>query len=231
MDREDRNLGTYEHGDDVAAYLLGALEPSEAEAFELHLESCGSCRDELAALRGIPDQLAISPHQHRVPARVRKRVLGSIRAEPRATGEDARRRPVFGSLRPALVAVAAVVLIAVILGVIALGSGGSSGARLYRASVLGSPGSAQLQVSSGHGELIVRGLPQPASGRIYEVWLKRPGSAPAPTPALFSVTSAGAGVVGVPGDLAGVSEILVTQEPDGGSLVPTTPPVIVARLT
>ena len=35
---------------------------------------------------------------------------------------------------------------------------------------------------------------------------------------------------GVPGDLHGVTKVLVTQEPAGGSLVPTSAPVIVAPL-
>ena len=43
---------------------------------------------------------------------------------------------------------------------------------------------------------------------------------------LFSVTAQGAGDVGVPAPLS-VSEILVTAEPAGGSLVPTHPAVIV----
>ena len=32
---------------DLAAYLLGSLEPEEVEALERHLERCGTCRDEL----------------------------------------------------------------------------------------------------------------------------------------------------------------------------------------
>jgi hypothetical protein len=62
------------------------------------------------------------------------------------------------------------------------------------------------------------------------VWLKRGAAAPAPTPTLFSVTRAGAADVGVAGSLRGVTEVLVTPEPAGGSLVPTHTPVIVARL-
>ena len=95
----------------------------------------------------------------------------------------------------------------------------------------GVPGSAQLRISGGRAELIVSRLPPPPAGRIYEVWVKRGRQSPAPTRALFSVTSSGAADVGVPGNLRGVNTIMVTQEPAGGSLVPTHPPVIVARLT
>ena len=36
--------------------------------------------------------------------------------------------------------------------------------------------------------------------------------------------------VGVPGGLTGVSAVMVTDEPDGGTLAPTSAPVIAARL-
>jgi hypothetical protein len=45
------------------------------------------------------------------------------------------------------------------------------------------------------------------------------------------VTAAGAGSADVPGDLHGVSQVMVTTEPAGGSAVPTSAPLIVARLT
>jgi anti-sigma-K factor RskA len=79
--------------------------------------------------------------------------------------------------------------------------------------------------------LIVHHLPQPPSGRVYEVWLKRAGQAPAPTSALFTVSRGGEGEILVPGSLHAVNQLMVTQEPRGGSAVPTGAPVIVARLS
>ena len=35
-------------GADAAAYVLGSLERSEAEAFRAHLQTCAVCRDEVA---------------------------------------------------------------------------------------------------------------------------------------------------------------------------------------
>jgi len=74
-------------------------------------------------------------------------------------------------------------------------------------------------------------LPPPPAGRIYEIWVKRGSRPPAPTRELFSVTAGGAAEVGVPGDVRGVSTIMVTEEPAGGSLVLTHVPVIVAQVT
>ena len=72
-------------------------------------------------------------------------------------------------------------------------------------------------------------MPKPVPGKVYEVWLKRSGK-PQPTDALFTVSSAGTATVGVPGSLNGVKAVMVTAEPDGGSRVPTSAPVIVATL-
>ena len=87
-----------------------------------------------------------------------------------------------------------------------------------------------VRVQGGRGELIIRRMPAAPAGKIYEVWLKGPGAQPAPTSALFDVTSAGSAAVDVPGHLRGVREILVTPEPRGGSVRPTHAPVIIARL-
>ena len=126
---------------------------------------------------------------------------------------------------------AGLLLTIAMVGAIIIGSNGSSGTRTIAAAVTGSPGTAQLSVSGGHGQLVLRNFPQPAAGHIYEMWELRSGAkAPAPTGTLFSVSSSGTGNVGVPGGLHGISKVLVTQEPAGGSLAPTTTPVIVASL-
>lgn len=120
----------------------------------------------------------------------------------------------------------------VVAVVVALSSGGTSGSRTVRAAVIGWSGSAEVRLSAGHGSLLVSHMPPPPAGHIYEVWLLLSGHhAPSPTSTLFSVTSSGSGDIGLPGNLHGVSEVLVTPEPAGGSRVPTHTPIIVARLT
>ena len=107
-----------------------------------------------------------------------------------------------------------------------LGSGGS-GTRTIQASA----GSAELRIAGGHGDLIVHRLPQLPPGRIYEMWVQRGNATPTPTGTLFGVTPSGTAAVGVPGSLSGISAVLVTQEPAGGTLAPTSSPVIVAHVT
>ena len=84
---------------------------------------------------------------------------------------------------------------------------------------------------ASRGVLVGEGMPAPPRGRIYQVWLLRPGAAgPEPTPALFGVRGDGSATVTVPGDLSGVSEVLVTHEPLGGSDVPTRTPILSAPI-
>lgn len=209
-------------GGDAAGYALGALEPVEAEAFERHLAECERCAEDLAEFGHVVDALAISPPQYRAPSELRRRVMTSVRGEPRRSRASRRRwrwAPVAVGLASAVLVVATLV------------SGGSGKARVLDARVFDSPGSAQVRLSGGRAELIVRHFPAPAAGDVYEVWLKRAGRALEPTGALFSVGARGADDVGVPGALQGVQEILVTEEPAGGSLVPTSSPVIVGRLS
>lgn len=226
--------GRHDCGTDAAAYVLGALEPEEAEAFSRHLATCVVCRDEVAAFQHTANALAMAPAQQPAPHGLKRRVMRAVReSDAQAQGSAARRPRRVGSglfvARPALAAIAALAVVVVVGAIIV--SGGGSGTRTIAASVSGSPGTAQLSVDGGHGQLVVRNFPQPAAGHIYEMWELRSGAkAPSPTGTLFSVNSSGAGNVGVPGSLHGVSKVLVTQEPAGGSLAPTTTPVIIASL-
>lgn len=241
MSTEDPSSEAYECGADAAAYVLGALEPDEARAFHRHLESCAVCRDEVTVLQQVADALPMYAPQHAAPRGLRRRVLRAVQEQtespPAGEAPHRRGRPrprqSSGLLRvPAIAALAVVLAALAIAGGLELSSGGPSSvrSRTIQARVTGSSGSAELSLSGGHAELIVRHMQPPPAGRIYEVWLKRGQRPPSPTSALFSVTAGGAGAVDVPGSLRGVSAVMVTQEPAGGSRVPTSPPVIVAKL-
>jgi anti-sigma-K factor RskA len=210
---------------DAAPFALGALRPTEADAFRRHMVGCVVCRDELAAFRQVADALPASAPVYPAPKDLRRRVLAAARER------GGRRRwamPTLPGGRPMALALAVLAAAALVTaGALALRSGGSGGIRVLQANV----GSAELRVASNRGELIVRHLPVPPTGRIYEVWTIRGGHPPSPTGTLFNVTSRGAADVGLPGDLRGVSEVLVTSEPAGGTLTPTGTPVIVERLT
>lgn len=224
-------------GEDAAAYALSALDPDEAERFRLHLLDCVVCRDVVASLQVVADALALAAPQLSLPQGLRHRVLSGVRVEARhnrlARSATWRRSPSLlarPSLASAVALTAVLALVAVALVASLRSSGGSGATRVVQASVPNSTGSAAVQIASGRAELIVRHMPPPPPGKIYEVWLGHPRGAPSPTNALFDVTSRGSATVEVPGDLHGVDEVLVTPERLGGSAVPTHAPVIVARL-
>lgn len=217
---------------EAAAYVLGALEPEEARAFETHLEQCVICRDEVDALQQAVDALPMAAPQQTVPKRLRRRVLRTVRDEaarqPSAVQKQRPgwRRPTPAFAGGALAACAAALAVALVL---ALGGGGG---RVIPARVAAASGTAELRLSGGHGELIVHHFVPPPPGHIYEVWLKTAGQRiPSPANVLFSVTTNGSAQVDLPGNLHGISQVMVTPEPAGGSRVPTHSPVIVATLT
>jgi hypothetical protein len=86
----------------------------------------------------------------------------------------------------------------------------------------------RLEIGEDGSRLVARNMPAPPQGRIYQVWLKRPGKDPEPTAVLWSTREDGSADVAVPGSLDGVEAVLVTDEPEGGSDVPSKPPVITA---
>jgi hypothetical protein len=225
---------THDRGADLAAYALDALDPVEASELTRHVRNCEHCRAELTALERVADALAMGADQFPAPARLRRRVLRDIRADARrAPRPEPRRWPRLGYPNRALMAAALVVLVLVLagVGVAVLAPNPSIGSRTISAEVANPASSAEVRIADGRGRLIVHNMPPPPAGRIYEVWLKHGSSTPSPTQALFSVTADGSADVDVPGDLSHVGEVLVTQEPAGGSRVSTHRPLIVARLT
>ena len=236
MTPQDPMAGDHEFRDDAAAYVLGALEPAEAEAFRRHLADCAICRDEVASFQQVTSAMAMAPHQLSAPKELRGRVLDTVRAEAKQTAETP--KPSFADRargwvpRPAIaLATVAAVAAALVIGLV-IGSAGSPSTRVINASVTGRPGTAEVQVRGSNGDLILRGVPQPSAGHIYQMWeLKNGAKAPTNTRALFSVGHAGEVDVGIPGELKGVKQVLVTQEPAGGSPAPTQTPFIVATVS
>jgi anti-sigma-K factor RskA len=223
-------------GDDVAAYALGALDLAEAEAFREHLETCTVCRDELAAFESVVNVLPLSSAGHPAPPHLRRKVMRAVANEPKhapaARAAAARGLQRWRVPRPALAFAAALaVAVAVFVGVNVAGSGsGGSSTRIIHAQVTGQ-GNAELKLAGGHAELVVHDFSPPPAGEIYEIWLQRGHGSPSPAHSLFGVSAAGDAVVDVPDGLHGVSLVMVTPEPAGGSLAPTHPAVISASLT
>jgi len=232
MSAGERMSANHDCGGEAAAYVLGALEPEEAEAFRRHLEQCAVCREEVEALEGVVQALPMAAPQQPVPRALRRRVLRAVRAEPRPRPKRSRwtllRSSPWGRVAAGALA-CALAAGAIIAGLTLSSPAGSS--RVIQARVSGVSGSAELRLSDGHGELIVHHLSPPPPGEIYEVWLKAPHQAPTPASVLFTVGAGGGADVGLPDRLRGINEVMVTAEPQGGTLFPTHPAVIVAEFS
>lgn len=221
-------------GADVAAYALGALEPAEAKAFSGHLQTCTVCSAELAAFCGVIDDLAAHAPPVRAPRSLKRKIMRAVAAEPRTAGpQTGRRSPrrAWIAHRPwlALSTALALVLAVALVAVLTL-SGSSPSSRTVTATVAGAGRAALVISHDDRGRLVVHHFPAPPRGKVYEVWLQRGHAAPQPANALFNVNRDGDAAVKVPGSLRGVTAVMVTPEPAGGSRAPTHPPVITARL-
>jgi anti-sigma-K factor RskA len=229
---------------DAGAYLLGALNELEAQAFERHMESCATCRDEVDRLRVAAEALPRSVVQVAPPASLKRSLMQTVRAEAAPqTGEarvglgDRAREWLsrFGTgTQPRLAWVAAVLIVGVLAGYGINGlvsSGGSSRtvtAQVDRTRV--PQGTASLIIPSGDKNAILRvnGLPEPVGNQVYEVWLMR-GKQPMPM-SLFNVRTDGSGAAAIPEDLHKGDSVLVTREKPGGAAAPTEAPVISAKV-
>jgi hypothetical protein len=135
------------------------------------------------------------------------------------------------SLHPLPAAIAASALVAAgVIGGVVLTGGDNAKTVTGTVRIASAPtAQASLKLSDDATKLEVRRMPPPPSGKVYQVWLKRPNQDPAPTTALFRTDSSGSADVEIQrGRLKGVDQVLVTAEPDGGSMKPTSAPVIVA---
>ncbi len=222
MERERECAG------DAAAYVLGALDRDEAERFHRHAAACPECRAELQSLAAAARLLPLSAPQLELPAPLRRRVLAEVRAESKAASARTPRERSLPARRPVFFG-GALALAAVLAAMIVLVPGGS-GTRVYRAAVSYPSATASLRVGAGRPELVVRRLPAPPAGKVYEVWVAR-GRTSSPAGALFSLDSAGGASVRLHHSLRGITSVMVTAEPLGGSATPTGPAVIMARLS
>ena len=106
----------------LAAFVLGGMDPEEAAEIRRHLATCPSCRNELEELEKVNRALQAAPPPEMPPGHLKDGILSQVRAEqPSASdeelafaGEDR-----FKYLRSVIVGVAAAAVAAVVaLGII-----------------------------------------------------------------------------------------------------------------
>jgi len=225
--------------EDVAAYMLGALEPEQAAELERHAEGCERCREEIRWLTPALDALPESVERIEPPRELRSRVMAEVRADagpadaPAAAGLFGRASSwlrELGSgpmgLRPVAGVAVAVLVVAAVAG-FAIGGGiGSDEGGATSTVVAGkAPGITAKMVSEGDsGTLHLDNVEQLPSDRVLQAWVQRDGEVE-PVEALFVPDRQGQASTELP-DMEDVEVVMVTKEPSGGSATPTGEPLI-----
>jgi anti-sigma-K factor RskA len=233
--------------DEIAAYVLGALDPEETAAVERHLESCARCQAGLRWAMPAIDALPEAVEQVEPPSSLRTKLLNEAKrdAAERARAAAAERggfgarltawlrgsrsdslvlRPAFGLL---VVAMAVVAVAGYQIGTsIGSGDSGAPDSGLVTTLEAGkAPGVVAKVIRQGEGDgtLELENVAPLDYNRVLEAWVQR-GEEVVPVRALFAPDDEGKATTMLP-DMKGVSAVMVTVEPRGGSEEPTSTPI------
>jgi anti-sigma-K factor RskA len=232
--------------ENLAAYALDALGAEEAAALQVHLQTCDSCRAELADYRRVSAGL-LSALPPQVPRPALKRTLAA-----RLPGAEKAARPRWQS-GWSFGQVAAITALALMLGMNLLSflqvrELAAQQAALARRlelertalAMIASPGASSLPVSDGgvsgslvvnrerdSGILILSDLPALGEDEIYQIWLIEPDNGRVSAGLFDTNRESGFTIVSLDsnGSFQGYTGIGVTIEPAGGSDQPTGPKV------
>lgn len=205
--------------DELAAYMLGALEPGEAAALERHLAECERCREERRWLTPAVQSLPEAVERQEPPRRLRESLMAEVRADIRPVKKPRYR----WSWRPAMAFAAIVLVAAAVAGYeVGKGGGGDEGASTVVAHEHGI--TVKMVREGSGGELQLANIHQLPPKKVLEAWVRREGKVE-PVPALFVPDREGRAETTI-ADMSGVDTVMVTEEPPGGSDQPTGEPIV-----
>jgi Putative zinc-finger len=167
----------------IGAYVLGALEPSEAEQIRAHVATCPACAAEHTRLAPLPGLLTLAEGATRateepLPPALEERVLDAVAAEtPR---RRRRRRVSLGWARRALPVATVLAAAAVAVAVVVSSTGGPEyGPEIplrAAAAPRGAWAEAELRPVAGGTAMHLRVAGLPADPKaVYEVHCDSPG--------------------------------------------------------
>ncbi|HYG96320.1 MAG TPA: anti-sigma factor [Solirubrobacterales bacterium] len=214
--------------DDLAAYLLGSLDPREAAEFERHLEGCEHCREEMRWLEPAVHTLPETVERQEPPPQLREALMAEVYADARPEKKPAATGSWFEPrrwlLKPAVGFAALALLVAGVVGY-EVGNDGSDGSGGASTIVRQIDGMTVKMIQEGDaGTLELVGVPRLRPDKVLEAWVERDGKVEA-VPALFVPDRHGRAETTI-ADMRGVETVMVTEEPRGGSETPTGEPIM-----
>jgi hypothetical protein len=211
--------------EDLAAYMLGALEGDEATEMEHHLEGCKRCEEEMRWLEPAVQVLPESVERHEPSRALRETLMAEVREDVReAQSRPGAARSRRWLLKPAMGFAVVALLVAGVVGyeVGNGGSGGGGGASTVERQVGGID--VKMIQEGDSGTLQLSGVHQLPPDKVLEAWVEREGQVEA-VPALFVPDRNGQAETRI-ADMNGVKVVMVTEEPQGGSEAPTSEPIM-----
>jgi anti-sigma-K factor RskA len=237
--RPGNGVGLDDAHPDVGGWVLGSLDPEDAEQFAEHLDTCAACKEAVRTFQPVRGLLEIATPSVEVPPGLRARTLRTVEL---AAARDLRRRRA-GRWLAAAAAVA--VLAAASVGILIRTT--SPSPRTVSIALTAPDGSGATGHAAGHDTpggwsvtMSVRGLtPIPDGHGHYECWYVAPDDSPGHPDRI----SAGSFEVGPGGSATDVRmwtvldlknepdiRMIVTREPDNNPAA-TGPVVLSGRVS
>jgi anti-sigma-K factor RskA len=221
----------------MPAYALSALDAAEERAFSQHLSECAECQNELAEWESTAASLALSASAAEPSPQVRERIMNAIREEK--VVQFPGRRSVWTSFGSLGAIAAAVLFVALIIGIVVLWQQNRAMQReLAFARLATTPGAKMTELSgteqatgatakiaydkTGHAMLMASGLPPAPQGKEYQLWFIVGNKPPMPGKS-FAPDSSGQGTLTdqMPREAMDSAVFAITLEPAGGMRAPT----------
>jgi anti-sigma-K factor RskA len=210
--------------EDLAAYMLGALDRDEAATLERHLAGCDRCREEMRWLEPAVQTLPEAVERQEPPRQLRETLMAEVRddlGEAEARPAPARRRRWL--LKPAMGFAVVALLVAGVVGYEVGNDGSGEGGASTLERQVGDLNVKMVQEGDS-GTLQLSGVHQLPPDKVLEAWVEREGEVEA-VPALFVPDRHGQAETRI-ADMSGVGTVMVTEEPQGGSDAPTGEPIM-----
>jgi len=219
----------------LAAYSLGALSPEERAAVEGHLATCARHATTLAELQDVVTRLPLAVAAQEPSPQLRSRILAAFDAErdarpktePTLVRPPAERWWRLLMPRPAFAYAAAALLLLAAIGLAAWNvalQAGDDGSPARVAELRGEGSGRVTYLADQDLAVLELDLREAPAERVYQAW----GIYGQEPVSLGLVPNRG--LIALRADLADADAVAISVEPEGGSALPTSEPVLVGAL-